>query len=226
MFQAIGLSKTYHVKKGEPVQARRNVNLTFGDTGMVFILGKSGSGKSTLLHLMGGLDKPTAGEIVLDGQSSANFKDADWDRYRNHNVGFVFQEYNLLPEFTVRDNVGIALELQKKKVDESVIDDILKEVELEDMGKRKPAELSGGQRQRVAIARALVKNPKILFADEPTGALDENTGKSILALLKKLSAGKLVIVVTHDRDFAEAYGDRIIELSDGIVVADSARPAE
>ncbi len=226
MFQAIGLSKTYHVKKGEPVQALRNVNLTFGDTGMVFILGKSGSGKSTLLHLMGGLDKPTAGEIVLDGQSSANFKDADWDRYRNHNVGFVFQEYNLLPEFTVRDNVGIALELQKKKVDESVIDDILKEVELEDMGKRKPAELSGGQRQRVAIARALVKNPKILFADEPTGALDENTGKSILALLKKLSAGKLVIVVTHDRDFAEAYGDRIIELSDGIVVADSARPAE
>ena len=222
MFQAIGLSKTYDVKKGEPVHALKKVDLTFGENGMVFILGRSGSGKSTLLHLLGGLDKPTAGEIVLDGQSSAHFKEADWDRFRNQNVGFVFQEYNLLPEFTVHDNVGIALELQKKKTDDDVIEATLSEVDLGGMGRRKPAELSGGQRQRVAIARALVKNPKILLADEPTGALDEETGKSILSLLKKLSKEKLVIVVTHDREFAETYGDRIIQLSDGAVVSDMA----
>ena len=226
MFQAKGLSKTYHVKNGEDVHALKNVDLTFGDTGMVFILGKSGSGKSTLLHLLGGLDRPSAGEIVLDGVSSAGFKDGDWDKYRNQSVGFVFQEYNLLPEFSVRDNIGIALELQKKKTDAAVIDAVLQKVELKGMENRKPAELSGGQRQRVAIARALVKDPKIVFADEPTGALDEETGRSILALLKTLSQEKLVIVVTHDRDFAAAYGDRIIELSDGAVVGDETLPPQ
>ncbi len=226
MFRAKGLSKTYHVKNGEDVHALKNVDLTFGDTGMVFILGKSGSGKSTLLHLLGGLDRPSAGEIVLDGVSSAGFKDGDWDKYRNQSVGFVFQEYNLLPEFSVRDNIGIALELQKKKTDAAVIDAVLQKVELKGMENRKPAELSGGQRQRVAIARALVKDPKIVFADEPTGALDEETGRSILALLKTLSQEKLVIVVTHDRDFAAAYGDRIIELSDGAVVGDETLPPQ
>lgn len=220
MLEIKNLKKTYNVKKAEPVQALKGINLVLGDTGMVFILGKSGSGKSTLLNLLGGLDKPDEGEVVLDGKSSFGYKDKEWDEYRNRYVGFVFQEYNLLPEFTVRDNIGIALELQKKKADASVIDNILKEVELEGIAKRKPTELSGGQRQRVAIARALIKEPKIILADEPTGALDEATGNSILTLLKKLSKEKLVIVVSHDREFAETYGDRIIEIADGEIVAD------
>lgn len=221
MLEIKNLKKTYNVKKAEPVQALKGINLVLDDTGMVFILGKSGSGKSTLLNLLGGLDKPDEGEVVLDGKSSFGYKDKEWDEYRNRYVGFVFQEYNLLPEFTVRDNIGIALELQKKKADASVIDNILKKVELEGIAKRKPTELSGGQRQRVAIARALIKEPKIILADEPTGALDEGTGNSILTLLKKLSKEKLVIVVSHDREFAETYGDRIIEIADGEIVADN-----
>lgn len=220
MFEAKNLKKTYQIKKSEPVEALKGVSISFGETGMVFILGKSGSGKSTLLHLLGGLDRPDEGELVLDGVSSVGYKDKDWDEYRNRYVGFVFQEYNLLPEFSVRDNIGIALELQGRKEDEKEIDRILNQVELDGIAKRKPTELSGGQRQRVAIARALVKNPKIILADEPTGALDEGTGKSILGLLKKLSKEKLVIVVSHDREFAETYGDRIIEIADGLIVND------
>lgn len=224
MFEAKNLKKIYPVKKGEDVVALKGVSITFPERGMVFILGKSGSGKSTLLHLLGGLDKPTEGEIVLDGKSSKDFRDHDWDEYRNRDVGFVFQEYNLLPEFTVRDNIAIALELQKKKPDKETVERILGRVELQGVSGRKPGELSGGQRQRVAIARALVKEPKIIFADEPTGALDAATGESVLQLLKSLSAEKLVIVVSHDREFAERFGDRVIEIADGTIVSDSAQP--
>ncbi len=227
MFEAKNLKKIYPVKKGEDVLALKGVSITFPERGMVFILGKSGSGKSTLLHLLGGLDKPTEGEIVLDGKSSKDFRDHDWDEYRNRDVGFVFQEYNLLPEFTVRDNIAIALELQKKKPDKETVERILGRVELQGVSGRKPGELSGGQRQRVAIARALVKEPKIIFADEPTGALDAATGESVLQLLKSLSAEKLVIVVSHDREFAEKFGDRVIEIADGTIVSDSAQtPSE
>lgn len=225
MLEAINLKKTYKVKGGEPVEALKGVNLSFADTGMVFILGKSGSGKSTLLHILGGLDRMDEGEIVLDGKSSEKYTEKDWDEYRNRNIGFIFQEYNLLAEFSVKDNISIALQLQGEKVTDEKIAEVLKRVELEGIEKRRPTQLSGGQRQRVAIARALIKNSKIIFADEPTGALDEATGNSILQLLKELSKDKLVIVVSHDREFAEKYGDRIIEIADGLIVRDTDNPA-
>ena len=219
MFEVKDFKKTYYPKKGVPVEALKGINLQFGERGLVFILGKSGSGKSTLLHLMGGLDTPTEGELVLNGVSSKNFKAIDYDNYRGEYLGFIFQEYNLLPEFSVEENIALGLELIGRKAEN--IEEMLSLVGLEGMAKRKPMELSGGQRQRVAIARALMKDPQIIFADEPTGALDEETGKSILTLLKELSEKKLVIVVTHDREFAETFGDRIIELADGKVVSDT-----
>ena len=224
MFEVKNLKKTYYPKKGVPVEALKGVDLSFGDRGLVFILGKSGSGKSTLLHLMGGLDRASEGELILNGVSSKNFTSADYDNYRGESLGFVFQEYNLLPEFTVEENIALGLELIGRKAEN--IDEMLVLVGLEDMKHRKPMELSGGQRQRVAIARALAKNPKIIFADEPTGALDEETGKSILSLLKELSAEKLVVVVTHDREFAQSFGDRIIELADGRVISDTGENRE
>ena len=219
MFEVRNLKKTYYPKKGVPVEALKGISLQFEDRGLVFILGKSGSGKSTLLHLMGCLDRATDGEILLNGVSSKDFTDEDFDNFRGDYVGFVFEDYNLLPDFNVEENIALGQELIGKKADNTK--EMLELVGLADMAKRKPAELSGGQRQRVAIARALEKDPKIIFADEPTGALDEETGKSILSLLKTLSKEKLVIVVTHDRDFAETYGERIIELADGKIISDT-----
>lgn len=214
------LVKIYKPKKGVPVKALDKVSLKFADTGMIFLLGKSGSGKSTLLNLLGGLDKYNDGEIIIKGVSSKNFKQKHFDSYRNTYVGFIFQEYNVLEEFTVGANIALAIELQGRKAENNEINEILKQVDLEGYGSRKPNELSGGQKQRVAIARALVKNPQIIMADEPTGALDSNTGKQIFDTLKKLSREKLVIVVSHDREFAENYADRIIELADGVVISD------
>ena len=220
MLELKNITKTYTPKKGVPVQALRGVDLSFEDRGMVFILGKSGSGKSTLLNIIGGLDSADGGEIIIDGKSTKGFNEADYDNYRNTYVGFVFQEYNILNDFTVGENISLAVELQNGKVNKERVDEILKEVGLEGYADRKPNELSGGQKQRVAIARALIKSPEIIMADEPTGALDSETGRSIFELLKKLSEDKLVVVVSHDREFAEEYGDRIIELSDGEVIAD------
>ena len=221
MFSAIDICKTYRPRGGVPVEALRGVTLRFGERGMVFILGKSGSGKSTLLHILGGLDDADAGDLEIDGKTTQAFSRKDFDDYRNEYVGFVFQEYNLLPTFTVRENLSIALELQGKSASEEQIAAALAKVGLAGMEKRKPTELSGGQRQRVAIARAMIKEPEMILADEPTGALDEETGQSVLKLLKQLSEEKLVIVVSHDRDFAERFGDRIIELADGAVVRDT-----
>ncbi len=208
-------------KNAAPVEALKGINVQFGENGMIFILGKSGCGKSTLLNLLGGLDYPTAGEIVIEGKSSAEFTKLDYDNYRNTYVGFVFQEYNLLNEFTVRENVGLALQLQGKKPNGEQIDVMLKKVGLELDEKRRPSELSGGQKQRVAIARALIKEPKIIFADEPTGALDSKTGNEILTLLKELSRDRLVIVVSHDEEFAYRFGDRVIEMADGQIIKDT-----
>lgn len=220
MLETRDLIKIYKPKKGVPVTALDRVNLKFSDTGMIFLLGKSGSGKSTLLNLLGGLDNYDGGEIIIKGVSSKKFKQQHFDSYRNTYVGFIFQEYNVLDEFTVGANIALAIELQNRKATNEEINNILKQVDLEGYGNRKPNELSGGQKQRVAIARALVKNPQIIMADEPTGALDSNTGKQIFDTLKKLSKEKLVIVVSHDREFAETYADRIIELSDGQVISD------
>lgn len=220
MLETKELVKIYKPKKGVPVTALDKVSLKFPDKGMVFLLGKSGSGKSTLLNVLGGLDSYDGGEIIIKGVSSKNFKQQHFDSYRNTYVGFIFQEYNVLDEFSVGANIALAIELQNRKASDREINDILKQVDLEGFGARKPNELSGGQKQRVAIARALVKKPQIIMADEPTGALDSATGRQVFDTLKKLSETKLVIVVSHDREFAEQYADRIIELSDGRVISD------
>ena len=220
MLSIKNLTKIYKTKGGEDTKALDNVSLDFPEKGMIFLLGKSGSGKSTLLNLIGGLDFPTSGEIILKGRSSKDFSQSDFDSYRNTYVGFVFQEYNILNEFNVEQNIALAIELQNKKVKKEDVDHLLKEVDLENFAKRKPNTLSGGQKQRIAIARALIKAPNIIMADEPTGALDSKTGEQVFETLKKLSSDKLVIVVSHDRDFAERFGDRIIELKDGRVLRD------
>ena len=223
MLEVKHLKKEYRTKKGAVTKALDDVSLTFPETGMIFILGKSGSGKSTLLNVCGGLDRMDEGEIIIKGKSSNDFSGQDFDSYRNTYVGFVFQEYNILDEFTVEQNIALALELQNKKPDKEVIAKLLEDVDLTDFATRKPNTLSGGQKQRVAIARALVKEPEIIMADEPTGALDSKTGQQVFDTLKKLSKTKLVLIVSHDRDFAEQYGDRIIELKDGQVISDQTR---
>ena len=220
MLQCIDLYKTYKPKKGVPVRALDGISLTFPDTGMIFLLGKSGSGKSTLLNVLGGLDRYDSGDIIVKGTSTKKFDQSHFDSYRNTYIGFIFQEYNILEEFTVGANVALAIELQDRTATDEEINRILKEVDLEGYGQRRPNELSGGQKQRVAIARALVKNPEIIFADEPTGALDSATGRQVFDTLKKLSADHLVVIVSHDREFAEGYADRIIELADGRVIDD------
>ncbi len=225
MLQVKDLVKKY-VTGGETVVALNHVSVDFPERGMVFLLGKSGSGKSTLLNVSGGLDSPDEGEIIVKGRSSKAFSHSDFDSYRNTYVGFIFQEYNILSELTVAENVALALELQGKPRDDARIAELLREVDLEGYGDRRPNTLSGGQKQRVAIARALVKNPEIIMADEPTGALDSKTGAQVFDTLRKLSENKLVIVVSHDREFAEVYADRIIELKDGEIVSDVSRTGE
>lgn len=220
MLETRNLTKVYKPKKGVPVKALDNVSIRFPEKGMVFLLGKSGSGKSTLLNLLGGLDRYNGGEIIIKGVSSKAFRQKHFDSYRNTYVGFIFQEYNILDEFSVGTNIALAIQLQGRKAADEDINAILEQVDLAGYGNRKPNELSGGQKQRVAIARALVKNPRIIMADEPTGALDSATGRQVLDTLKKLSSDKLVIVVSHDREFAERYADRVIELADGRVISD------
>ena len=219
MLELKNVSKVYKTKSGD-VYALNNVNLYFEETGLVFITGKSGSGKTTLLNCIGGLDNFTDGEIFIKEKSTKNFTKADYDSYRNTYIGFVFQEYNLLENLTITKNIALATELQGKKNNEKEIKQILKKVDLADIENRKPQELSGGQRQRVAIARALIKNPSIIIADEPTGALDTESGWQVLTLLKKLSKDKLVIVVSHDLENANKFADRIINLKDGKVESD------
>lgn len=205
------------------VSALKGIDLKFRKTEFVSILGPSGCGKTTLLNIIGGLDQYTTGDLIINGKSTKNFKDKDWDTYRNHSIGFVFQNYNLIPHQTVLANVELALTLaginkteRRKRAIKA-----LKDVGLEDQIHKKPNQMSGGQMQRVAIARALVGNPDILLADEPTGALDTKTSVQIMELLKEISKTKLVIMVTHNPDLAEKYSTRIIKLLDGQVTDDS-----
>ncbi|MBD5632105.1 MAG: ABC transporter ATP-binding protein/permease [Clostridia bacterium] len=220
MLEIKNVTKIYRTRGGVATKALDDVSISFGETGLVFLLGKSGSGKSTLLNVSGGLDEPTSGEVIVKGKSSKDFTGSDFDSYRNTFVGFIFQEYNILDEFNVEENVALALELQGKPKDRQKINAILEEVELKELARRRPNTLSGGQKQRIAIARALVKDPQIIMADEPTGALDSATGKQVFDTLKRLSETRLVIVVSHDREFAEIYGDRIVELKDGKIISD------
>ena len=219
MIELINVSKKYVTKAGDTV-ALNNVNLKLDDTGLVFIIGKSGCGKTTLLNMIGGLDSLDSGDIIVDGKKFSEFTAGDYDSYRNTLVGFVFQEYNLLSDYNIEKNIDIANELQGKKAKEEDIEKLLRTVEIGGYEKRRPYQLSGGQKQRASIARALIKNPKIVLADEPTGALDSATGIQVMDLLKELSKDKLIIIVSHEQEFAEKYADRIIRLVDGQVVED------
>jgi ABC-type lipoprotein export system ATPase subunit/ABC-type antimicrobial peptide transport system permease subunit len=215
------VSKSYHPKKGKVVLALKDISLSFADTGMVFLLGKSGSGKSTLMNIIGGLDSTDQGEVLFLNKQVSAFNQSEYDAYRNTQVGFVFQEFNLIESFSVYQNIALSKRLQNQEVSREEVVNLLETLDLKDEIDRMPYELSGGQKQRISIGRALIKNPKILLADEPTGALDSDTSKQIFELLKSLSKSRLVIIVSHDRDFATAYGDRVIELSDGKVIRDS-----
>ena len=215
MIELKNVSKTYKSKKGNNTKALDNVTLKFDNAGMTFILGKSGSGKSTLLNIIGGLDKYDSGDMSILGKSSKDFTQEDFDSYRNTYIGFVFQEFNILEDYDVYENVILALQLQQKEIDKNKVNILLEKLELKDLKHRKVNELSGGQKQRVAIARALIKNPKVILADEPTGNLDSTTGKQVMDLLKEISKEKLVIIVSHDKESANTYGDRIIEIKDG-----------
>ncbi len=219
MLKLIDVKKIYTTKAGD-VAAMDGITVEFPDSGMIFINGKSGSGKTTLLNVVGGLDGFDSGEIIIDGKNFSTFTDSDYDSYRNTFVGFIFQEYNLLPDYTVEKNIKIANELQGKETAKERIKELMEEFDIAGLENRKISELSGGQKQRVAIVRSLVKDPKIIMADEPTGALDSVTGIQVVETLKKLSKDKLIIVVSHDLELAEKYADRIIRIVDGQIVED------
>lgn len=211
-------------KTGEFVQVALNkVSLNFRESEFVAILGQSGSGKTTLLNVIGGLDKLDGGELIINGQSTKNFKDSDWDAYRNNSVGFIFQSYNLISHLSIVDNVEMGMTLSGVSAAEKRAKalEVLDQVGLKEHVHKKPNQLSGGQMQRVAIARALANNPDIILADEPTGALDSETSEQIMELIKKIAENKLVIMVTHNPELAEQYADRIIRFSDGNVISDS-----
>ena len=222
MLELKNIKKDY-VTSDTKVSALKGISIDFRKHEFVSILGPSGCGKTTLLNIIGGLDDYTKGDLIINGKSTKKYNDSDWDTYRNHNVGFVFQSYNLIPHQTVLSNVELALTLSGVSQSErrKRAKKVLEEVGLKDQIYKKPNQLSGGQMQRVAIARALVNDPDILLADEPTGALDSKTSVQIMEILKSISKDKLIIMVTHNPELAEAYSSRIIKLLDGSVVSDS-----
>ena len=224
MIELRNVTKTYALNKKTECTAISDVSLVLPDKGFVFIIGKSGSGKSTLLNLIGGLDTPTNGTIISDGNEITKYNQRMLTKYRSSYIGFIFQDYHVLDSFTVRQNINLALDIASIKDDEKV-DEILKVVDLTEYVDRYPTELSGGQKQRIAVARALVKDAKVILCDEPTGNLDANTSKQILDLLKEISQEKLVVIVSHNMVEANNYADRIIELYDGIIVRDRRRSA-
>ena len=222
MLEIKKITKIYETE-GFKQRALDGVSLNFRECEFASILGPSGSGKTTFLNIIGGLDHYSSGDLIINGRSTKKYKDSDWDSYRNHRIGFVFQSYNLITHQTILSNVRLALTLSGISKKESIerAKQALKEVGLERHMNKRPNQLSGGQMQRVAIARALVNNPDILLADEPTGALDSETSIQIMELLKKISKDKLVIMVTHNPELAREYSNRIIELKDGKIINDS-----
>ena len=222
MLQLKNITKKYLSGDNE-VQALKGIDIEFRENEFVSILGQSGCGKTTLLNIIGGLDRYTSGDLIINGKSTKEFKDKDWDTYRNHSVGFVFQSYNLIPHQTVLANVELALTIsgvgkaeRRKRAIEA-----LQKVGLGDQINKKPNQMSGGQMQRVAIARALVNDPDILLADEPTGALDSKTSVQVMEILKEISKDRLIIMVTHNPELAEKYSSRIVKLLDGKIIDDS-----
>ena len=219
----LSLKKIYKVYSAgdTEVTALKDVSLQFRESEFVSILGHSGCGKTTLLNIIGGLDKYTDGDLFINGRSTKEFKDTDWDTYRNHSIGFVFQSYNLIPHQSVLSNVELALTLSgvSKSERKKRAIDALEKVGLGDQINKKPNQMSGGQMQRVAIARALVNNPDILLADEPTGALDSETSVQIMELLKEIAKDKLVIMVTHNPSLT-SYATRVINMLDGQIDTD------
>ena len=222
MLQIKNISKTY--KTGNFIQkALDEVSLNLRDNEFVAILGPSGSGKTTLLNIIGGLDKYDSGDLIINGISTKDYKDKQWDTYRNHTIGFIFQSYNLIPHQTILSNVELALTIAgiSKKEKAKLALDALDKVGLKEQAHKKPNQLSGGQMQRVAIARALVNNPSIVLADEPTGALDTKTSIQVMDLLKEVAKDRLVVMVTHNPELAKEYANRIVNLKDGVIIDDT-----
>ena len=222
MLELKGITKDYPAGNGQ-VHALRGIDLQFRKSEFVSILGPSGCGKTTMLNIIGGLDQYTDGDLIINNRSTKDFKDRDWDAYRNHSVGFVFQSYNLIPHQSVLQNVELALTLSgvPKQERRKRAKKALEDVGLGDQLRKRPGEMSGGQMQRVAIARALVNDPDIILADEPTGALDTETSVQVMEILKNVSKDRLVIMVTHNPDLAEQYSTRIIRMLDGVITNDS-----
>ena len=222
MLELKNICKDYYIDK-KPFRALNNINLFFPKNQFCSILGPSGCGKTTTLNIIGGLDRYTSGDILINNKSTKLFTDKDWDNYRNKRIGFVFQNYNLISHLSILDNVILSLTLaglnKKERIERAK--KALDKVGLEGLYNKKPNQLSGGQMQRVAIARSLVNDPEIILADEPTGALDSKTSVQVMDILKEISQEKLVIMVTHNEKLAEQYSDRIITFKDGEVLSDS-----
>ena len=221
ILEAVNIKKVYKTRLGgDQVEALKDINFSIESGEFVAIMGESGSGKTTMLNIIGGLDGYTDGDLIINGISTKQYTDADWDAYRNHSIGFIFQSYNLIPHQTVLSNVEMALTLSgvsKKERKERAIE-VLEKVGLSEHIHKRPNQMSGGQMQRVAIARALVNNPDILLADEPTGALDYNTSKEILKLIEDVNKkyGNTIIMVTHN-DAIKNMADRVITMRDGMI---------
>lgn len=222
MLELKNIKNNYYVGE-QVIPALKGVTISFRDCEFVSILGQSGCGKTTLMNIIGGLDKSSDGEIFLNGISTKNFKETDWDDYRNQKIGFVFQSYNLISHLNVLTNVELALTISGVTSEERTIraKQALDRVGLKDHYFKRPNQLSGGQMQRVAIARAIVNEPDILLADEPTGAIDSETSVQVMDILKEISKEKLVIMVTHNAELAEEYSTRIIRILDGEIISDN-----
>ena len=220
MLRAENIERTYHAGSVD-VPALKNCTLEFGQGEFTAIIGKSGSGKSTLLRILGSVDEPDTGSVIIAGKKITGMKDKELSEFRRRNIGYIYQDYSLFPEFTAYENVVMPILIDGKKPDENEVDDLLEELGISHCKNKFPSQMSGGEQQRVAIARALVTNADIILADEPTGALDQKTGHEVLELLKEINkSGKTVIIVTHDEGIAKVT-DRIITISDGKIVGDN-----
>ncbi|MEG2814233.1 MAG: ABC transporter ATP-binding protein, partial [Oscillospiraceae bacterium] len=222
MLELKNIKKTYKIGEFE-TKALDGISVAFRKHELVAILGASGSGKTTCLNMIGGLDRYDSGDLIINGKKTKDFKEKDWDAYRNNSIGFVFQSYNLIMHLEIVANVELGMTLSGVSAEEKHKRalEVLEQVGLKDHLHKKPNQLSGGQMQRVAIARALANNPQILLCDEPTGALDATTSIQIMDLIKEVAKDRLVIIVTHNPELAETYADRIIRFADGKIISDS-----